>query len=178
MLKVMFVCTGNTCRSPMAEYALKSELKARGAEGVKVTSAGVCAADGDKINEKAKSALKKRGITVRRFEAKRVTAELAKKQNAIICMSQSQARAFVGFNNVYTIGELAGVGEISDPYGLNQAAYDDALSVISRACNVIAELLIKELAEEAALKALKAEKTKKTKEKTAEKSEKINKTEN
>lgn len=128
----------------MAEYALKSILKSRGEKGVKVTSAGISACDGDKINEKALAALKNRGISVKRFASKKITAETVKKQNAVVCMTMEQKRVFVGFNNVYCINELTGAGDIPDPFGKSAEVYEKTLDVIYAACEKIADLLIKE----------------------------------
>ena len=144
MKKVMFVCTGNTCRSPMAEYFLKDLIKKAEITDIKVTSAGLKAEEGSVINPKATKALKSYGITVRRFKPKRTTSELCSKQNAIICMTQNQKKYFVGFNNVYTIDELTSIGEISDPYGLEQSVYDECAKQLKSACETIFNLLIKE----------------------------------
>ena len=128
----------------MAEYALKSILKSRGEKGVKVTSAGISACDGDKINEKALIALKNRGISAKHFVSKKITAETVKKQNAVVCMTAEQKRVFVGFNNVYCINELTGSGDIPDPFGQSNEVYEKTLDVIFAACEKIADLLIKE----------------------------------
>lgn len=173
MLKILFVCTGNTCRSPMSEYALKSILKKREVKAIKVSSAGISAVDGDKMNEKALIALKKRNISAKRFVSKRVTADLAKSQNAIVCMTAEQKRAFVGFNNVYCMNELTGLGDVPDPFGKSQEVYDETLEKIISACEKIAELLIKENIEIQRIKELKQ---KEKAEKQARKAQKIKQT--
>ena len=142
MKKIMFVCTGNTCRSPMAEYILKDFIKKAQIEDIKVTSAGVMANEEDKISQNASVALKKLGITVRRFKPKRPTEDLCRKQNAVICMSANHKKYFIGFNNVYTIDELTGLGEIPDPYGKDQTAYDQCASKLQYACKIIFDVLL------------------------------------
>ena len=98
MKKIMFVCTGNTCRSPMAEYLLKDIIKKAEITDIKVTSAGLMANENDKISKNASTALKQFGIIVRRFKPKRTTEELCRRQNAIICMSASHKKYFIGFS--------------------------------------------------------------------------------
>lgn len=143
MIKIMFVCTGNTCRSPMAEYLLKDLIKKADVKDVKVTSAGLCADENDKINPEAVRALKKYSIIVRRFKPKKADAELCGKQNAVICMTEKHKSYFVGFKNVYTLDELTGCGEIPDPYGLGTAAYEACAEKLASACEKIFELLTK-----------------------------------
>lgn len=148
MQKIMFVCTGNTCRSPIAEYLLKNQLKKAEITDIKVTSAGLSACETDSINPKSVVALKGEGIIVRRFKPKRATEDLVRKQNAVICMTEAHKRYFVGFKNVYTVDELTGVGEIVDPYGLGQEDYNNCLKQLKTACEIIFRLLTEDRIQE------------------------------
>lgn len=129
----------------MAEYLLKNKLKNAEITDVKVTSAGLSVCATDVINKKAANALKKSGITVRKFKPKKATEDLVRKQNAVICMTEKQKSYFVGFKNVYTVDELTACGEIADPYGSEQDVYDECLKQLDCACDIILKLLTDEV---------------------------------
>lgn len=59
-------------------------------------------------------------------------------------MTEAHKNRFVGFDNVYTINELTGSGDIPDPYGLEQAAYDECAKALLSACTKIKDLLTRE----------------------------------
>ncbi len=135
--RITFVCTGNTCRSPMAEIILKNKLKLAGLTDVRVTSAGLSAQDGHKISKNSALALKRIGLKSYSFKAKRLTKEMLEKSDIVICMTGAHKLALGGFNNVLTMSEITGQSDISDPYGGDINVYVDTMYQIDDACNII-----------------------------------------
>ena len=133
---VLFVCTGNTCRSPMAETLFRKETQALGLTKLKVSSAGTRAKKGEPINAKSKAVLLEKGIDVESFSAKKVDKRMLKQSLAIICMTDAQRDLLMEMrwkalreageeeieNNVYSFSELTGY-EVLDPYGRDLDCY-------------------------------------------------------
>lgn len=98
-LKLLFVCTGNTCRSPMAEELAREMF----GEAVQVSSAGIQAWEGDMASAHALAVLKEQNLDLSRHRSKRIRVDLLADADWIIPMTQAQEemlkRLFPQFTN-------------------------------------------------------------------------------
>jgi protein-tyrosine-phosphatase len=86
--KVLFVCTGNTCRSPMAEGILRSMLKQKGIKEVEVKSAGTCGLHFAPVSIFAAQVAKQKGVDLFRHRSRELTGDMIKEANLILVLAQ------------------------------------------------------------------------------------------
>ena len=142
MKRILFVCTGNTCRSPMAEYLLKAALKEKKAKGIRVSSAGICGEVGRPMSEHAKKALSLLGIRAGKFRARQLTQAMLDESNLVLVMTQSHKRALPPAKNVFTVGEFTGGGDVPDPYGGTLEDYLRTRDALALACQTIVKTIL------------------------------------
>ncbi|MBO5027457.1 MAG: hypothetical protein J6C79_02910 [Clostridia bacterium] len=136
--KIVFVCTGNTCRSPMAQLLLAKYLSEQKLKGYDVRSAGTAAKKGDTINPKSAQVLSENAIVCESFSSTKLTEKLLLDAFAVVCMTEKQREYLMDMrwnalkkagksldeaeNNVYSFAEITGY-EILDPYGKDIDCY-------------------------------------------------------
>ena len=115
-MNILFVCSGNTCRSPMAEGYLNSKH----IKGIIAASAGFIS-EGDRVSQNAVSVMKEIGIDISSHTSKIITADMTS-ADRIFCMSKSHKSALI---NAGVPGDKISVlsGGISDPYGGSAETY-------------------------------------------------------
>jgi 2-C-methyl-D-erythritol 4-phosphate cytidylyltransferase len=134
--RLLFVCTGNTCRSPMAEVLARAEAARRGWSHLEVRSAGVAAYPGAPASEGARKAASLHGMDLERHRSTPVTEALLAHADLILTMSPSHLelveRAGAG-ERAALLSSLARRGEplpepgetgVLDPFGGDDDAYE------------------------------------------------------
>ena len=91
-MHITFVCTGNICRSPMAEGLLRHALGERGIEGVTVSSTGTWGLDGSSATEFAAAAARASGVDLGAHRARTFSEPLADEADLILAMTSVHLR--------------------------------------------------------------------------------------
>jgi protein-tyrosine phosphatase len=153
---IVFVCTGNTCRSPMAELLMRSslakllncklhELESR---GVVVISAGIAAAPGCPPSSEAVQVMREYGLDLAPHEAQPLTEQLVRHADLILTMTQSHLQSIVERwpQAAERTRMLLPEGcDVSDPIGQTVGAYRHCAEQISASVKRHAEVLREEL---------------------------------
>ncbi len=131
MRHILFVCTGNICRSPMAAALLRHKLAADGkADQVEVSSAGTWALVGRPASERGRIKRSERGIDMADHRARDVDAEMIRQADLVLTMTESHREALLvefpeARDKTFLLAEMVGRGyDIADPYGGSPEEYD------------------------------------------------------
>jgi protein-tyrosine phosphatase len=127
--RVVFVCTGNICRSPLAE-AIARQLERRHGDGVDFSSAGTHAVDGSAATPQAVTAAAELGLALRWHRARRLTDELVESADLLVALDDEHLAYIV---ERWPDAAVELLDSVSDPYGMDDAAYRRARDQIGRA---------------------------------------------
>jgi protein-tyrosine-phosphatase len=137
-MNLLFVCSGNTCRSPLAEALARKIAKRRGIEDLNVSSAGTNAWDNVPATDEALLVGMERDIDLTGHRARRLTPAIVSEADLIFVMTPGhleQVKQLGGRGKVHVIDEYAsGTANqgVEDPYGGDLEAYRHIADVLER----------------------------------------------
>ena len=146
MTRIMFICHGNICRSPMAEFVMKELVRREGLEGsFEIASCAVSTEEiGNGIYPPAKSELRRRGIPREEHPAVQLKRSDGERYDLFIVMDHSnlrRARDILGSGEkLHKLMEFAGsCGDVTDPWYSRR--FDTAFDDIMHGCKGLLEQL-------------------------------------
>lgn len=137
--RVLFVCTGNTCRSPLAEALFRKLVEGR--EDYTVQSAGVSASPGSRMSQHSATLLREAGIDPSQFASQQVTRKLVEEATHIFGLSRSHLYALESrfpefMDKVYLISEFSPDDQlrdqdVMDPFGGDFYLYEETRDILN-----------------------------------------------
>lgn len=152
-MKVMFICTGNICRSAMAHSLLKKKLTDLNRSDIQVYSCGIYAQDGDIPTYEAREAINEYGVNLSNHFAINIKNSNIKDMDLILCATKSHRIAVIDIypeleEKVFTMKEYVNYDrehhdniDIKDPWGYDLETYRSCLAEIDECL----ELLLKKI---------------------------------
>ncbi|MFP4017226.1 MAG: ribose 5-phosphate isomerase B [Halanaerobiales bacterium] len=138
---MVFVCTGNTCRSPMAELLFNKLLEENNVSGWEVISAGISSFPGQMISQNAAKVLREEGINSEEHSSKQLNEEILSEADLILTMTGNHKRRILSSfpeytDRVFTLKEYAGNivdgSDIIDPFGQSELIYRETRDEIRK----------------------------------------------
>lgn len=150
-MKILFVCTGNTCRSVLAQY-YAAKLAAGEKLALEISSAGLEAEKSIVQPAVVAELLRKEGIKDFKPEPVKLTAAIAAGADLILVMTAAQKARVAELcpdaaGRTRLLAEYAGFGpdDIADPYGRDDLFYFTVFKIIKSAVKAVLEKLKKEV---------------------------------
>ena len=149
-MKIMFICTGNICRSAMAEAMLKKMLQESKKENIEVYSSGLSADNGDIPTQNAIDVMKEYGIDLKNHRAVNTNYSNIKEMDLILCATLSHKLFVIRLypelkDKIFTLKEyveqkddIYGI-DIKDPWGYNIETYRECAKEIEIALKKLIE---------------------------------------
>lgn len=150
-MKILVVCTGNTCRSPLAEVVLRRALDEAGVDGISVSSAGTGAFGGEPASEGSYLVALEHGLDLAAHRARVATRDIVADSDLILAMGRGHLRKLdlLGAGTkAHLIGDYArtdGDHEIADPVGGPIEGYRATYVQLDRMARAIAARIAEEV---------------------------------
>ncbi len=145
-MKIMFICTGNICRSAMAHWLLE---KMKDDKNIEVYSSGIYAEDGDESTYNAIEAMKEYDVNLKSHRATNIRNSNIKDMDLILCMTRSHKMAVIQMypelsHKVYTLKEYTNYRvedtiDIKDPWGYDLETYRFCAAEIYECIKILLE---------------------------------------
>ena len=137
---ILMVCTGNICRSPMAEVMLREKLEPDLKDIVNISSAGVNAINNNRATERAVEAMYEKGLDLSNHKARFLTIDLLKDSDLVIVMEKVHLRLIQNLyrsekNKTFLLSTFCPDKkkfDIPDPYGSSMKVYRKSATLIER----------------------------------------------
>lgn len=139
---ILVVCTGNICRSPIAERILRNEIK-----NIQVDSAGLNALKGHSADLSAIRVAEKNGISLEGHKGKQFSSEMARQYDLVLVMDRGHLAKISQIapevrGKTMLLGHWLEKIEIPDPYKQSDEAFDFVYNLIEQSCKLWIEKIL------------------------------------
>lgn len=131
-MKIMFICTGNICRSAMAHHLFEKKISDKNIKNIEVYSSGIYAENNDVSTYEAKEVMKEYNVDLSIHRATNIRSSNIKEMDLILCMTENHKKELIYIypelkEKIYTLKEYVRETEdgidIKDPWGYEITTY-------------------------------------------------------